>query len=126
MDLEKFIEAASHVDLAAYRKGEASRDLLISGSGTLTVEYAPFDHIQRAAELVIVGLTPGRIQAANALETFAGERRKGTPVKLALERAKRTASFSGPMRVNLLAMLDEIGVPALFGRPHAAEFFSDA
>jgi len=125
MNFQTYIEAATRVDLARYRKGDACPDLLISESGTLTVDYAPFDHIEPSAELVIVGLTPGRTQAANAMETFAGERRKGTPVNVALERAKRSASFSGAMRANLLAMLDEIGVPALFGRLHADEFFSD-
>ena len=41
----------------------------------------------------------------------------------ALANAKRSASFSGPMRSNLLALLDAIRVPALFGRSRAFEFF---
>lgn len=123
---EKYLNVVKQIDLPAYRAGAVASDLLISISGDLTVDYAPFDHIERGAELVIVGLTPGRQQAANALETLASELTKGTPEKLALERAKRTASFSGPMRTNLLAMLDAIGVPALYGRERSEEFFSDA
>jgi hypothetical protein len=126
MTHNRYLEAVTQVDLRAYRSGAATPSLLMSEAGNLTIEYAPFDHIERDAELVIVGLTPGRQQAANALETLAAELRKGTPTPLALERAKRTASFSGPMRSNLLNMLDAIGVPALFGHQHAAEFFSDA
>jgi hypothetical protein len=41
----------------------------------------------------------------------------------ALTEAKRSASFTGPMRFNLLALLDAILVPAPFGRTCAAEFF---
>lgn len=122
---EKYLHAVKQVNLPAYRAGAAASDLLISISGDLTVEYAPFDHIEDGAELVIVGLTPGRQQAANALETLASELTKGTPDKLALEHAKRTASFSGPMRANLLAMLDAIGVPDIYGHKQAEEFFTD-
>ncbi len=122
----RYLKAVAEIDLRAYRSGAAMPSLLISNDGDLTIEYAPFDHIEQRAELVIVGLTPGRQQAANALETLATELRKGTATPLALERAKRTASFSGPMRTNLLNMLDEVGVPALYGRQNASEFFSDA
>jgi len=125
MTPESYFTTVSNLDLRAYRAGVEHPDLVRERSGGLTVEYAPFDHIEEGAELVIVGLTPGRQQAATALEALAGELKIGTPTNLALERAKRTASFSGPMRANLLAMLDEIGVPALYGRATAAEFFSD-
>lgn len=125
MTPESYFSTVSNLDLSAYRAGAEHPGLVQGRSGALTVEYAPFDHIEDKAELVIVGLTPGRQQAANALEALAGELKMGTSPKLALERAKRTASFSGPMRANLTAMLDEIGVPALYGRTSAGEFFSD-
>ncbi len=126
MTHSRYLKAVTEIDLRAYRSGAAMPSLLIAKDGDLTIEYAPFDHIEHDAELVIVGLTPGRQQAANALETLATELRKGTATPLALERAKRTASFSGPMRSNLLSMLDAVGVPALYGRQNASEFFSDA
>lgn len=126
MTYNKYLEAVAQVDLGAYRTGAATPSLLMSEAGNLVVQYAPFDHIERNAELVIVGLTPGRQQAANALEVLATELKRGTAPPLALERAKRSSSFSGPMRSNLLNMLDAVGVPALYGRQTAAEFFSDA
>lgn len=125
MTPESYFSTIADLDLRAYRAGAEHPGLVRERNGSLTVEYAPFDHVEDGAELVIVGLTPGRQQAANALESLAGDLKVGTPPKRALERAKRTASFSGPMRANLLAMLDEIGVPALYGRGSAAEFFSD-
>ncbi len=125
MTPESYFSTVRNLDLRAYRAGVEHPGLIRARYGDLTVEYAPFDHVEEGAELVIVGLTPGRQQAANALEALASELKMGTSAKLALERAKRTASFSGPMRANLIAMLDEIGVPALYGRASAAEFFSD-
>lgn len=125
MNPESYFSTIRDLDLRAYRAGVEHPGLVRERSGSLTVEYAPFDHVEDGAELVIVGLTPGRQQAANALESLATELKMGTPTNLALERAKRTASFSGPMRANLIAMLDEIGVPALYGRASAGEFFSD-
>lgn len=123
MTYENFLDAVKTFDAAGYRAGHVSDALLIERSGTITVEYAPFDYIERNAELVIVGLTPGRTQATNALTSMSNDLRRGASIEHALATAKRTASFSGAMRGNLLAMLDAIGVPALFGRQNASEFF---
>jgi hypothetical protein len=124
MAYQKYLEAVAQIDVAAYRAGRSPHTLVMQRAGEITVEYAPFDHVERSAELVIVGLTPGRTQAANALESLSTDLRGRTPVATALAKAKRTASFSGAMRGNLVAMLDAVGVPRLFGRPSASEFFS--
>lgn len=59
MTHNRYLEAVAQVDLRAYRSGAATPSLLMREAGNLTIEYAPFDHIERNAELVIVGLTPG-------------------------------------------------------------------
>ncbi|RYG86177.1 MAG: hypothetical protein EON59_10585, partial [Alphaproteobacteria bacterium] len=64
--MQTFINAVRGVDLTAYRRGQTPADLTIGDHGALSVTYAPFDFINRLAELVLVGLTPGRTQAANA------------------------------------------------------------
>ncbi len=74
--------------------------------------HAPFDHINRTARICIVGLTPGRHQAQLALRTCRDALRAGSGMAEALRSAKSTASFAGPLRGNLVAMLDSIGVPA--------------
>lgn len=81
----------------------------------LDVAYAPFDYVNREAKIVIVGITPGRQQMANALLECQRQLRSGASHAKALEAAKVHASFSGPMRTNLVAMLDSIGVPQLLG-----------
>lgn len=123
---EKYLEAVLALDVAAYRSGQSVPGLVMERLGDLTVEYAPFCHIERDAKLVIVGLTPGRTQAANALDTLAKSLRHRHPLTQALVEAKVYASFSGPMRSNLVAMLDAIGVAQLYGRSSTMEFFHGA
>ena len=72
---------------------------------------------------MLVGLTPGRTQAANALEALQAQLNAGRDLDRALAAAKSTASFSGSMRSSLIAMLDQVGVPQKFGRASAATFF---
>lgn len=121
--MHTFVEAVRRLDLEAYRRGETPPDLIMRRSSELVVSYAPFDHINHGAELVLVGLTPGRTQAANALEALRSALAAGCLMPDALARAKSTASFSGAMRSSLVAMLDHVGVPQHFGRRSAAEFF---
>lgn len=79
------------------------------------VAYAPFDYVNTAARIVIVGLTPGRQQMENALVAAWRSLKKGDSEAEAMREAKVFASFSGPMRNNLVAMLDSIGVNQLLG-----------
>jgi hypothetical protein len=125
MKLDQYLLAVRELNVRAYSQGFSPNSLLIAREGSLTIEYAPFDHVEYGAELVLVGLTPGRTQAANALASFASDLKSNISTATALAAAKRTASFSGSMRNNLLAMLDEIGVPAAFNRRTASEFFSE-
>lgn len=85
------------------------------GRRRLEVAYAPFEHLNPAARVVLVGLTPGRRQMRNALKEARRQLRAGASEAEAMARAKVFASFSGPMRVNLVAMLDDVGVPKLIG-----------
>ena len=121
-----YLDAVMHVDVAAYRAGSPDMSLRLEQSGDLVIDYAPFDHIELGAELVIVGLTPGRAQAANAIEAMAQALERGATPEAAIACAKRAASFSGPMRANLVALLDAIGLPQIYGHASAAEFFGDA
>ena len=83
--------------------------LIIEQAENLVVSYAPFDHIERGARIVIVGITPGELQAANGLCDVRRQLIAGTDQASALAAAKVCASFSGGMRTNLIQMLDHIG-----------------
>lgn len=77
--------------------------------------YAPFDHVNRDAKLVLVGITPGRDQMNKALRAACTALRAGCSEAEALAAAKREASFGGKMRKNLVRMLDHYGVNRRFG-----------
>ena len=81
----------------------------------IDVAYAPFDYINHAAKIVIVGITPGRVQMRNALMEARRLLKAGKTEAEAMSGAKVFASFSGPMRSNLIAMLDHVGVNHLIG-----------
>ena len=99
--------------------------LLIEDSGDLAMYYAPFDYIERRARVVLVGITPGASQAATALQVLASALGKGVSDEDAMRQAKSTASFSGPLRANLVAMLDAIGLHRRLGVASCSEVFSE-
>jgi hypothetical protein len=101
----------------------ASPALTIAEEGELRIAYAPFDHITPNARLVIVGITPGAAQATAALTASRAAIVAGADVTDALARAKSHASFSGPMRTNLVAMLDAIGVAEYFYLSSSEQLF---
>lgn len=89
------------------------RQLLIASDTVrrrkIDIAYAPFDYVNQDAEIVIVGITPGRQQMQNALQEARRCLLQGQSEAEAMKSAKVFASFSGPMRSNLIAMLDSIG-----------------
>ncbi len=84
-------------------------------SGGLSIFYAPFEYIQPSAKVIIAGITPGLQQAGNSLAEARRQILAGKGQSEALRAAKVFASFSGPMRTNLVAMLDHIGLQKWIG-----------
>lgn len=101
------------------------QELHMEGNGIHSVYYAPFDYVNEAARLTIVGITPGVTQARLALFSAQQALESGAGLNEALARAKVAASFGGPTRRNLVAMLDAIGLPALLGIRNSAALFED-
>jgi hypothetical protein len=97
--------------------------LLIGRSGRLSCQYAPFDHVNPAARVVLLGLTPGAQQAGNALKALRDALHAGLSEAEAARHAKQSASFSGPMRNNLVSMLDEIGLQHRLGIESCRQLF---
>ena len=96
------------------------------GARRMDVFYAPFEHVERKARLVIVGLTPGRHQGVSALDACARALRAGLDEAEVLRISKTAASFSGPMRSNLVRMLDAIGIADALGLLSTAELWGEA
>lgn len=91
--------------------------------GPLAVYYAPFEWVNPHARVVLVGITPGKTQAANALAEAKRamlERVSDTEV---LRRAKATGAFSGAMRPNLVSLLDTVGLHTWLGLNTCQDLF---
>ncbi len=107
-----------------YRKAEliCERFRLFSERG-LNVYYAPFHHTTRDARVALVGLTPGFTQMEDAFRAAKNYEGKGLSDAEIFAHVDATGSFSGPMRGNLVQMLDDIGLNARFGLATCGELF---
>jgi len=99
-------------------------ELLLHREARTEVAFAPLDVVNPAARLLLVGLTPGRAQALLALQTVRTRLGEGVELEEALVEAKATASFAGPMRHHLVAMLDDVGVADALSVGTCAELFT--
>lgn len=124
MSTEKLLEKYTTAVKDYRRGGESNPTLLIAESGALQTYYAPFEYINPRAKVVFVGITPGRQQAANALERAHAGLIAGEPEAVIQRSAKEFASFSGGMRKNLVDCLDAIGVNDWLGIDSAGELFA--
>lgn len=97
--------------------------LYLARSGDVSISYAPFEHVQSGARVVIVGITPGEQQARNALLEARRQLLLNADISIALAKAKVFASFSGSMRTNLVAMLNHIGLDRWIGLESVAELW---
>ena len=98
-------------------------ELVIEQSGELSVYYAPFEYINKEAKIIICGITPGIQQAILALEEASKQLAQGCSIEATKKAAKNTASFAGPMRKNLIRLLDYIGLPPKLGITSCSELF---
>lgn len=94
-----------------------SERFLLCRDPAVEVFFAPLDRFNASARVALVGITPGRSQARLALATASAALRAGAGLDVALAQAKATASFAGPMRRNLVTMLDGIGLATALAIP---------
>jgi hypothetical protein len=92
----------------------------------LAMYYAPFDSINPAAKLALIGVTPGWTQMEISYRIARREILAGRSFQEAHEEAKRQASFGGPMRSILVSMLDDLEVPKLLRLTSSHELFGIA
>jgi len=120
------VRFSAHVSASTGNDLLADETLMLARDGRLRIQWAPFDHTPRTARLVIVGITPGREQAANALHALGQALRSGQDLDGAMRHAKLVGSFSGPLRTNIVRMLDSIGVQQALDVPTCMSLFDAA
>lgn len=133
MDVGHLAEIAARHPGASFLSDPAMRAALTlwterSGRGGKVLEcvWAPFDHVEEGARIVIVGITPGLTQAENALAALRTSLRQGRDLRIAMRDAKLAGSFSGKLRENLCRMLDHVGLPRWLGVSSTRALFDPA
>jgi hypothetical protein len=92
----------------------------------LTMYYAPFDSMNPAAKLAIIGVTPGWTQMEIAYRTARRALVAGCSLEEASKGAKNAASFGGSMRKILVGMLDDLEIPKLLRLDSSHDLFGIA
>ena len=127
MDLfEEFTGAINQFSVTGLSGNPLPADLLIGSEGDIAVYYAPFDHVNRQAKVVIVGITPGLTQARLALESAASGLASDKKPADILRVAKSHASFGGAMRTNLVKLMDYLDIHSILGLGTTLELFESS
>jgi hypothetical protein len=110
-----FIRIAPAIVALPEQPSYTKSDLLVPAfrlqrEGTVEVYYAPFDAINPAAQVILVGITPAFTQMERVYREARRALREGLSPGVALSEAKRIAAFSGSMRPTLTRWLDGIGL----------------
>ena len=91
----------------------------------IEIYYAPFEHINEKAKVVIVGITPGLHQMKKSFSTVKNVKGQLTDDEI-LHEVKKNSSFEPPMRKNLITMLDELQLQNYLGLSSTSELFDHA
>lgn len=121
---ERFRSTISSLSPDDLQGGDGLLDRLeIARSGAVRACYTPFEFVNEQARVVLVGLTPGRQQLANAVAECRRQILAGADPEEALRSSKAVGAFSGPIRANLVALLDGIRVHEYLGLESCASLF---
>lgn len=97
----------------------------ISTSAGRTTACAWTPRLNDKADIVIIGVTPGKQPALEALLSFRMALTGGASLDEAAQRAKNAASFKGGMRLDAWLM-DHFGLHRLFGLTSTLDLFGSA
>ena len=93
----------------------STAELLLFEDRRVSMRYCPFDYVNRAARVVIIGITPGRQQMLLSCQEAQRALADGQVGDDVLRRVKAVGAFAGSMRTNLITMLDGIGLHRYLG-----------
>lgn len=113
-------------DALQFREKVLTSGLLMARSGDQEMFYAPHNEVVNpAANVVIIGITPGWTQMRIALEAAQTGLQAGLTDEAVCRQAKETAGFAGTMRANLIDMLDMLELHQYLGIGTCADLFGE-
>jgi hypothetical protein len=122
---ETFRDALAGLPTDGREEDTLRDDLRLFDDGKISLYYSPFDHVTKGARVVLMGITPGRFQHWKACSVARDALARGLANAEVLRLAKQSASFSGPMRKNLVAMLDGIRLNDALGLASTGSMFEE-
>jgi hypothetical protein len=97
-------------------RGVGAPEFSLGRNGKYDLQYIPFEHVNRDARLVIVGITPGNTQLELAYGKAQELLNAGRPEEDILIEVKKAGAFGGKsMKPNLLKMLRHFRFEKLLG-----------
>lgn len=108
------------------RQDLLAEDFRLAEDGSLSVFWIPFERLNRHARVVICGLTPGYGQMLEAFTAARDALAAGMDLAPTMNHIGRSASFAGTMRINLVRMLDHLGLAKALDIASAGTLFEDA
>ncbi len=121
---DRYLEAIGALDLArAGSPADIPETFLLAREGRYSSYYIPFESVNPAARVVVVGISPGFVQWKNAMREAQRQIAAGASAAETLRAARLTGAFSGAIRPNFVALLDAIGVQHWLGIASCASLF---
>ena len=123
---DHYADAIARLDLDAIASSASIPEhFLLAHEGRYRSYYIPFESVNRAARVVVVGISPGFAQWKNAMREAQRQMEKGSRREEVLRAARQAGAFSGAIRPNFVALLDAIGVQRWLGIASCATLFGD-
>lgn len=100
-------------------------ELLIEKKDTIEIYYAPHnDYINPKAKVFIIGITPGFQQMSTAIAAARKGLELGEEIEIIQYQCKAAGRFSGPLRKNIISMLDDIGLNTVLKIDSCSDLFA--
>lgn len=101
-------------------------EFCIEQEGNIAIYYNTHnEHINPNAKIFIVGITPGFAQMNTSIAAARQCIEEKVPIEEMPYRCKVAARFSGALRKNIIAMLDELDLPSCLGINESSELFNE-
>ena len=121
---DHYADAIARLDLDAIAApADIPEHFLLAHEGRYRSYYIPFESVNRAARVVVVGISPGFVQWKNAMREAQRQMAAGASRDAVLVAARQAGAFSGAIRPNFVALLDAIGVQRWLGIASCATLF---
>lgn len=100
-------------------------ELLIEKKDTIEIYYASHnEYINPKAKVFIIGITPGFQQMSTAIAAARKGLELGEEIEIIQYQCKAAGRFSGPLRKNIISMLDDIGLNTVLQIDSCSDLFA--